>query len=142
MLGLRSGDPGGERGELDAVVSDRGVERIALGPLSAAAVGAIVRAQLDEEAEEAFCAACWELTGGNPLFVRELLAAAREEGLLARGGSVAGAAADRAGGGRDLGARAAWADGRARRSRSRARSRCSAPAPRSRSRRSWQSLIR
>ena len=41
VLGLRSGDPGGERGELEAVVSDRGVERITLGPLSAAAVGAI-----------------------------------------------------------------------------------------------------
>ena len=89
VLGLRSGDPGGDRGELEAVVSDRGVERITLGPLSATAVGAIVRAQLDVEAEEAFCAACWELTGGNPLFVRELLAAARGEGLLARGGSVA-----------------------------------------------------
>ena len=85
VVGLRSGYPGGE---LEQLVGDSGVDRIALGPLSAAAVGAIVRAQLDEEPEEAFCAACWELTGGNPLFVRELLAAARAEGLLARGGSV------------------------------------------------------
>ena len=52
--------------------------------MSAAAVGAIVRAQLDEEAEEPFCAACSELTGGNPLLVRELLAAAaRKDWLLA-----------------------------------------------------------
>src|SRR5450755_4080957 len=84
VLGLRSGDPGGDRGELDAVVSDRGVERITLGPLSAAAVGAILRAQLDEGADEPFCAACNELTGGNPLLLRELLAGAREEGLAAR----------------------------------------------------------
>ena len=88
VLGLRSGDPGGDRGELEAVVSDRGVERITLGPLGAAAVGAIVRAQLDEEADEPFCAACNELTGGNPLLLRELLAGAREEGLAARGENV------------------------------------------------------
>jgi DNA-binding CsgD family transcriptional regulator len=88
VLGLRSGDPGGDRGELGAVVSDRGVERITLGPLSAAAVGAIVRAQLDEDADESFCAACSELTGGNPLLLREVLAGAREEGLAARGENV------------------------------------------------------
>ena len=88
VLGLRSGDPGGERSELKQLVGDSGVDRIVLGPLTAAGVGAIVRAQLDVEAEEAFCTACWELTGGNPLFVRELLAAARGEGLPARGGSV------------------------------------------------------
>jgi len=88
VLGLRSGDPGGDRGEFEGVVSDRGVERITLGPLSAAAVGAIVRAQLDGDADEQFCSTCYELTRGNPLFVRELLAAAREEGLSAQGRSV------------------------------------------------------
>jgi DNA-binding CsgD family transcriptional regulator len=88
VVGLRSGDPGGDRGELERLVGDDRVQRIALGALSAAAVGAIVRAQLDEDADEPFCAACSELTRGNPLFVRELLAAARGEGLSARGGSV------------------------------------------------------
>ena len=34
-----------------------------LRPLTATAVAAIVRAQLDEHAEEPFCAACSELTG-------------------------------------------------------------------------------
>jgi DNA-binding CsgD family transcriptional regulator len=88
VLGLRSGDPGGERRELEGLVRDRRVERIAVGSLSAPAVGGIVRTQFDEDAEEPFFAACWELSGGNPLFVRELLAAAREEGLSARAGSV------------------------------------------------------
>ena len=88
VLGLRSGDPGGERGELKQLIGDGGVRRIALGPLTAAGVSAIVRAQLDQDADEAFCAACGELTGGNPLFVRELLAAARGEGLPARTESV------------------------------------------------------
>jgi DNA-binding CsgD family transcriptional regulator len=84
VVGLRSGDPGGERAELVRLVEDPAVERLMLGPLSAAAVGALVRAQFDDEADESFCLACWELTGGNPLFLRELVAGAREEGLSAR----------------------------------------------------------
>ena len=88
VLGLRSGDPGGERSEVEQLLSDDGVRRIGLGPLTAAGVGAIVRAQLDQGADEAFCTACGELTGGNPLFVRELLAAARDERLPARSDSV------------------------------------------------------
>jgi hypothetical protein len=72
VVGLRSGDPGGERAELAALVGDDGVQRIALGPLSAAAVGAIVRAELDDGAEAPFCVAVSQLTGGNPLLVREL----------------------------------------------------------------------
>jgi DNA-binding CsgD family transcriptional regulator len=88
VLGLRSGDPSAARDELAGLVEDRCVERLVLGPLSASAVGAIVRAQLDGEADEPFCAACYELTGGNPLFVRELLAAAVERGLAARHDSV------------------------------------------------------
>ena len=76
------------RSELEQLVGDDGVQRIALGPLSAAAVGAIVSAQLDEDADPEFCGACAELTHGNPLFVRELLVAAREQGLPARGESV------------------------------------------------------
>lgn len=87
MLGLRSGDPGGERGEI-AQLAGGGAQRLALGPLSAAAVGQMARGQFDECAEEGFCAAVSELSGGNPLFVRELLAAARQQGLAARDGSV------------------------------------------------------
>jgi DNA-binding CsgD family transcriptional regulator len=84
VLGLRAGDPAGERAELAQLVDDGGARRLVLGPLSAAAVGEIVRGQLDESAEESFCAAVSELSRGNPLFVRELLAAAREKGLAAR----------------------------------------------------------
>ena len=87
-LALRSGDPGGDRGELERVLAADGVNRIAPGPLSPAAVGAIVRAQLDDGADEQFCSACGDLTRGNPLFLRELLVAARSEGLPARGDSV------------------------------------------------------
>jgi DNA-binding CsgD family transcriptional regulator len=88
MLGLRPGDPGGERPELVQLLGDEVVERIAPAPLTPAAVSAIVRSQLDEDAGESFCAAVGELSGGNPLFLREVLAAAREEGLPARDESV------------------------------------------------------
>ncbi len=56
VLGLRSGDPGGERRELERLVGDRGVLTITLGSLSAAAVEAMVRARLNEGADERFCA--------------------------------------------------------------------------------------
>ena len=88
VLGLRSGDPGASRGELERLLAADGVNRITPGPLSPAAVGAIVRAELDDGADEQFCAACGELTRGNPLFLRELLAAALSEGLPARSASV------------------------------------------------------
>lgn len=88
VVGMRSGDPGGEREELMQLVGDDAARRLVLGPLSAAAVSEVVRAELDEDAEDAFCVAVSGLSGGNPLFVRELLVAAREEGLPPRGGSV------------------------------------------------------
>ncbi len=86
VVALRTGYEGGD---LASLVDEAGVERLVLGPLSEAGVGAIVRARLDEHADRRFCAACAELTGGNPLFVHELLAAARSEGLPARANSVA-----------------------------------------------------
>ena len=88
VLSLRRGEPGGERAELERLASDDRVQRIPLAPLSTAGVEAIVRAQLDEGADERFCAACWELSGGNPLLLRELLAAARGEGLPAQVASL------------------------------------------------------
>src|SRR6185295_4665728 len=44
-------------------------------PLSADAVQELVRERLGAEAEDAFCAACHEATGGNPLLLRQLLTA-------------------------------------------------------------------
>lgn len=89
VVGLRSGDPGGDRPELTRLAAEQRVQRIQPAPLSAAGVATIVRARLDGDAEDAFCAACCDLTGGNPLFVRELLAATRTERLPARAASAA-----------------------------------------------------
>jgi hypothetical protein len=85
---LRSGDAGGERAEFLRLVSDPGIERLELAPLTPAGVGAMVRSQLDAGADDPFCAACSELSNGNPLFVRELLTAARAEELPARSEGV------------------------------------------------------
>ena len=88
MLALRAGDPSGDRSGVAHLVAERGATGMVLGPLSAGAVAALVRSQLDEAAEEPFCAAISELSSGNPLLVRELLLAAREQALPADGQSV------------------------------------------------------
>jgi AAA ATPase domain len=112
VVGLRSGDPGGERAELVRLVEDPAVERLMLGPLSAAAVGALVRAQFDDEADESFCLACWELTGGNPLLLPRVTAGRARRGIIcAEEGQRASAGASSTGGGRDFGAWAPWASG-------------------------------
>jgi DNA-binding CsgD family transcriptional regulator len=49
--------------------------------LSEAAVADLVRGRLGADAEQPFCAACHEATGGNPLLVRELLQTLQSEGV-------------------------------------------------------------
>src|SRR5215469_2899588 len=56
-------------------------------PLSQSAVAELVRERLGTEAAEEFCGACHTATGGNPLFLRELLGA-----LAAAGGASTAAA--------------------------------------------------
>src|SRR5690348_14584846 len=81
VLTVREDDPRGRANSVAAGVDDRSVYRMGLSALSVASVAALVRAELGPAASAGFCSACWELTGGNPLYVRELLAAARNEGL-------------------------------------------------------------
>ncbi len=57
------------------------VRELALAPLSPAGVGELVNARLSVQADESFCRACAEATGGNPFFVGEVLHALRDEGL-------------------------------------------------------------
>lgn len=58
---------------LSALAGHQLARRLELGVLSEQAIAAIVRAQLPD-ADDAFCAACTSATGGNPFYVRELLA--------------------------------------------------------------------
>jgi hypothetical protein len=50
-------------------------------PLSEAAVACLTRAVLGDRAEEAFCAACYEATRGNPFLLREVLRTLVDQGV-------------------------------------------------------------
>jgi len=88
VLTVREGDPRGRANAIAAAAGDSSVHRMGLSALSLASVTALVRAELGPAATERFCSACWELAGGNPLYVRELLAAVRNEGLSGTDDSV------------------------------------------------------
>jgi DNA-binding CsgD family transcriptional regulator len=81
VLAVREGDPRGRANSVAAAADDSSVHRMGLSALSVASVATLVRAELGPSASAGFCSACWELAGGNPLYVRELLAASRNEGL-------------------------------------------------------------
>ncbi|MFI1827474.1 ATP-binding protein [Streptomyces sp. NPDC020412] len=52
-----------------------------LEPLTAPAVGTLVRELLGPDADAAFCRECWVVTGGNPFETIELLAKVRDRGI-------------------------------------------------------------
>ena len=81
VLSVREGDPQGRANLAGWAADHSSVQRVGLSALSAASVAALVRTELGSAASAEFCSGCWELAGGNPLFVRELLAAAHNEGL-------------------------------------------------------------
>ena len=89
VVTAREGDPQARVPAVGAVLSEVTAHRFALSALSPASAEALVRRDLGRTASAGFCAACWELTGGNPLYVRELLAAARNERLTGAEDSVA-----------------------------------------------------
>src|SRR5207245_2010213 len=82
------GDPRERANSVAAAAGDPSVHRMGLSALSIASVAALVRAELGPTASAEFCSACSELAGGNPLYVRELLAAARNERLSGAYGDV------------------------------------------------------
>jgi predicted ATPase len=81
VLSVREGDPRGRANLVGSAADHSSVQRVGLSALSAASVAALVRTELGSAASAEFCSECWELAGGNPLFVRELLAAAHNQGL-------------------------------------------------------------
>ncbi|MCM2417981.1 AAA family ATPase [Streptomyces sp. RKAG293] len=52
-----------------------------LEPLTAAAIGDLVRATVGEHADDAFCRECWSVTAGNPFEAVELTARVRDRDL-------------------------------------------------------------
>jgi predicted ATPase len=81
IVSLRSGEPGEDLGLLVQVVSDPLAAVIRPAPLSVGAAARFVRETLSPDADDAFCAACHEETGGNPLLLRELIHAIAAESL-------------------------------------------------------------
>jgi DNA-binding CsgD family transcriptional regulator len=72
VVGLRPTEQGEAPALLAQIASDPQATVIRPAPLSPAATTQFVREALLPGADDAFCAACHELTGGNPLLLREL----------------------------------------------------------------------
>jgi DNA-binding CsgD family transcriptional regulator len=73
----RTGEPDAG-GELLAAYREEAVVTIALQPLSASATGAVVEAAVGRCVDPRFRQACHRSTGGNPFFLRALVAAVQE----------------------------------------------------------------
>ena len=81
VVGLRPGEPGEDPGLMGQIISDPLASVVWPAPLSAEAAARLLRETLPA-AEDAFCAACHEETGGNPLLLRELVHAISAEDLV------------------------------------------------------------
>ena len=83
VMGLRPDEPGAHGDVLHPLVTSPGAQRVRPQPLSAAAVRTLVRRSGLPEAEESFCLACADATGGNPFLLRALLTEVRHSGISA-----------------------------------------------------------
>src|SRR6266516_2665768 len=81
VVGLRPAEPGEDPALLGQIVSDPLAAVIRPAPLSTEAATRFLREVLSPDADDAFCAACEEATGGNPLLLRELVHTIADEGL-------------------------------------------------------------
>jgi tetratricopeptide (TPR) repeat protein len=61
---------------------------IGLEPLTADAIGRLVRTSVGSHADDAFCRECWAVTAGNPFEAVELTAKVRDRGLRPDGSST------------------------------------------------------
>jgi DNA-binding CsgD family transcriptional regulator len=82
VLTVRVGEPWPD--PITALWKDGLVERLGLRPLDRTMVTAVLHAALGGQVDPITSRRIWQLTGGAPLFVREVLHAARVDGALAR----------------------------------------------------------
>ena len=80
-VGTRPAEPGAEQALLDGLLEVPATRRFRPAPLTAGAIAQLAAGALGQEPDPAFTAAAAASTGGNALFVRELLRAARDAGL-------------------------------------------------------------
>jgi DNA-binding CsgD family transcriptional regulator len=88
VVTVREGDPRARAPEVAALVGDQAAGRLRLSALGARSVTAVVGEILGQAASPEFCRACWELSAGNPLYVRQLVTAAATEGLAGNPGDT------------------------------------------------------
>jgi DNA-binding CsgD family transcriptional regulator len=88
VVGLRPSEPDADAALIGLVVSDPLAMTIRLGPLGTEATAQLVRATVSADADDVFCSACHEETGGNPLLLRELVSGIAAEGLVPRAANV------------------------------------------------------
>jgi DNA-binding CsgD family transcriptional regulator len=83
VLAGRPGEPDGLAASLWSQIASRpSAVLLQPRPLSSAAATTLARDRLGEGADETFCRACHEATGGNPLFLSELLRGIEAEGVV------------------------------------------------------------
>ena len=75
VASLRSSEPGADPAILEELTSEPHAQVVMPGPLTAAAVAAVVRDRLGEGVETVFAETCHSSTDGNPLLLNELLKA-------------------------------------------------------------------
>jgi DNA-binding CsgD family transcriptional regulator len=80
LVARRTGESPGDPALLDELLALAAGTPIRPAPLGPAAVARLVRTVLGADASDGFCGACYTATGGNPLLLRTLLAAAAEDG--------------------------------------------------------------
>ena len=80
LLANRPDEAGAAQETVRAMVAERTAEALPLAPLGVAAVSRVVRDRF-EHADQLFCMACHEASGGNPLLLRELLVAMFNRGV-------------------------------------------------------------
>ena len=80
-VGTRPAEPGAEQALLDGLLEVPATRTFRPAPLSAGAIAQLAAGALGQEPDPAFTAAAAASTGGNALFERELLRAARDAGL-------------------------------------------------------------
>jgi DNA-binding CsgD family transcriptional regulator len=100
VAGVRQSEPGEDPALLAHVMADPLATVVRPAPLSTNAVTELLRANLAAEAEDAFGAACHEITGGNPMLLHELVNALVAEGVDPVEAGVSAL--------RELAARAGW----------------------------------
>jgi DNA-binding NarL/FixJ family response regulator len=80
VVTARDAEEGEHRPLLAEFAADPGVSVLRPGPLSVAAVARLIRERLGPDIPDEFCEGCHRVTGGNPLYVDQLLYRLDDEG--------------------------------------------------------------